>query len=130
MQKKFYAVKIGKNPGIYETWSECQSQINGVSGAIYKGFSTRQEAQDFIGDKNSESKQEVKHTEAVAYVDGSFDENTNMFSCGVVFFYHEKEYHFYKKFDDIELAEMNNVAGEIKGAELAIAKREEAHYGE
>lgn len=120
MTKKFYAVKIGKTPGIYETWSECQSQINGVSGAVYKGFSTRQEALAFIDDTNIKSKQKVYHAEAVAYVDGSFDENTNMFSCGVVFFYQGKEYHFSKKFDDIELAEMNNVAGEIKGAELAM----------
>ena len=29
MAKKFYAVKIGKNPGIYETWEECQNQISG-----------------------------------------------------------------------------------------------------
>lgn len=38
MAKKFYAVKVGKKPGIYETWAECQSQISGFSGAIYRGF--------------------------------------------------------------------------------------------
>ena len=41
MAKKFYAVKIGKTPGIYETWSECQKQISGYSGAVYKGFATK-----------------------------------------------------------------------------------------
>ena len=53
MAKKFYAVKVGKKPGIYETWAECQSQISGFSGAIYRGFSTQEEAMVFL--KNTET---------------------------------------------------------------------------
>ena len=49
MAKKFYAVKIGKTPGVYETWAECQNQINGFSGAVYKGFATKEEAIAFVG---------------------------------------------------------------------------------
>lgn len=37
-KKKYYAVKIGIKPGIYETWAECELQIKGVSGAKYKSF--------------------------------------------------------------------------------------------
>lgn len=83
MAKKFYAVKIGKTPGVYETWTECQNQINGVSGAIYKGFTTKEEALAFVGGDNI--KQQGK-TLAVAYVDGSYDSITNAFSYGIVFF--------------------------------------------
>lgn len=121
MKKKFYAVKIGKTPGIYETWEECQNQIMGFSGAVYKGFATREEAQEFI-DVNSEERMEVKQekTEAAAYVDGSYDPTTNTFSYGMVFFYGGKELHFSEKYSGDEQAEMNNVAGEIKGAEAAI----------
>lgn len=117
MAKKFYAVKIGKTPGVYETWTECQNQINGVSGAIYKGFTTKEEALAFVGGNNI--KQQGK-TQAVAYVDGSYDLITNAFSYGIVFFYDGQEQHFSKKFMDNDLAEMHNVAGEIKGAEAAI----------
>ena len=53
MAKKFYAVKIGKTPGIYETWAECQNQIHGFSGAVYKGFATKEEAVEFL--ENSKS---------------------------------------------------------------------------
>lgn len=119
MGRKFYAVKVGKKPGVYETWADCQSQISGFSGAVYKGFATKEEAMAFVGE--GENKQEkYEDTQAVAYVDGSYDSVTNAFSYGVVFFYNGQEMHFSKKIIDDDLAEMNNVAGEIKGAEAAI----------
>lgn len=119
MAKKYYAVKIGKTPGVYETWTECQSEINGFSGAVYKGFATKEEAMAFVGEGGAKQK-ELKETQAVAYVDGSYDAITNAFSYGIVFFYNGQELHFSKKYVDNDLAEMNNVAGEIKGAEAAI----------
>ncbi len=119
MAKNFYAVKTGKIPGIYETWAECQEQINGFSGAVFKGFMTREEADAFIktgnGDKNKPEK-----VHSIAYVDGSYDSHTNVFSYGMVLFYKEQEIHFSKKYEHNNLAEMKNVAGEIKGAEAAI----------
>ena len=57
MAKKFYAVKIGKTPGVYETWAECQNQINGFFGAVYKGFSTKEDAMAFVN--GNSGKQEV-----------------------------------------------------------------------
>lgn len=35
-EQKFYAVKEGKVPGIYETWNECLSQVRGHKGALCK----------------------------------------------------------------------------------------------
>ena len=119
MGKKFYAVKIGKTPGVYETWADCQNQISGFSGAVYKGFATREEAIAFV-DKGENKQERYEDTQAVAYVDGSYDSITNAFSYGIVFFYNGQELHFSKKLIDNDLAEMNNVAGEIKGAEAAM----------
>lgn len=48
-QKKYYAVKIGKIPGIYGSWAECQEQISGFPGAVYKGFALKEEAEEFLG---------------------------------------------------------------------------------
>ena len=42
--KKYYAVKIGRTPGIYLSWADCKAQVNGYPGAIYKGFETKEEA--------------------------------------------------------------------------------------
>lgn len=47
-KKKYYAVKVGKTPGIYLTWEDCKSQVDGVSGAVYKSFPTLAEAEAYI----------------------------------------------------------------------------------
>lgn len=120
MAKKFYAVKVGKKIGIYDTWAECQKQINGYSGAVFKGFATKEEAQAFLGETQKETEKITEETEAVAYVDGSYDVGTHTFSYGMVFFYQGKEMHFSQKYSENDLAEMRNVAGEIKGAEAAM----------
>lgn len=125
MAKKFYAVKKGVKPGIYESWNECQSQINGYSGAVYKSFNTYNDAIKYIEEDVDKKSLDTLNTEtpktlAIAYVDGSYDAATKRFSCGVVFFYDGKEEHFSEVFCNDSLSEMNNVAGEIKGSELAI----------
>ncbi|MBQ4213163.1 MAG: viroplasmin family protein, partial [Selenomonas sp.] len=48
MAKKFYAVKRGRTPGIFESWAETCKQVIGFSGAIYKGFYTREDAEKFL----------------------------------------------------------------------------------
>ena len=45
MKKKFYVVWNGLNPGIYPSWDECQAQIKGVKGAVYKSFDSKEEAE-------------------------------------------------------------------------------------
>ncbi|XP_058814866.1 ribonuclease H1 [Topomyia yanbarensis] len=44
----FYAVAKGRIVGVYETWPDCQRQVNGFTGAKYKKFPTRQQAETFI----------------------------------------------------------------------------------
>lgn len=45
----FYAVKQGRSPGIYRSWAECESQVKGFPGAVYKKFPTVSEAETFVG---------------------------------------------------------------------------------
>lgn len=122
--KKYYAVRKGLTPGIYTSWGECQQNINGFSGAEYKGFSTKEEAEAFINNTNLSEEDTVKRiysdSEAVAYVDGCFNTSTNEYSCGVVIFFDGGEEHLSQKFNDPNLATMRNVAGEIEGAKRAI----------
>lgn len=48
MAKKYYAVKVGRHPGIYTTWGECKKNVHGYPGAKFKGFQTKEEAEEFI----------------------------------------------------------------------------------
>ena len=47
-QKKVYAVKRGRTTGLFATWDECKKQVDGFAGAVYKGFTSAQEAQVWL----------------------------------------------------------------------------------
>ncbi len=126
MAKKYYAVKAGHKPGIYETWGECEKQVKGFSGASYKSFLTKAEAEGFMGLSTSNSaidnKGELKKekSEAVAYVDGSYENSVKLFSYGLVMFAKGEELHFAEQYNTPNLVEMRNVAGELMGARKAM----------
>ncbi|KAM8713027.1 hypothetical protein ACLKA7_013356 [Drosophila subpalustris] len=44
----FYAVAKGRRVGIYATWAQCEEQVKGFKGAVYKKFNNRMEAEHFI----------------------------------------------------------------------------------
>ena len=37
-RRKFYVVWEGQNPGIYDTWEECEAQVKNYPGARYKAY--------------------------------------------------------------------------------------------
>ncbi|MBD5233325.1 MAG: ribonuclease H [Bacteroidales bacterium] len=43
-KNKYYVVWVGNAPGVYDSWAECQLQINGFPGARYKSYPDRDEA--------------------------------------------------------------------------------------
>lgn len=45
--KKYYVVKVGYNPGYYTNFADAQLQIQGYSGAQWRGFNNRQDAIDY-----------------------------------------------------------------------------------
>lgn len=141
MAKKYYAVKVGKTTGIFETWEECKASVDGYPGALYKSFKNLADAHGYMGwsgkqmslfnmdsfdtnDTTPIQNEEAPDTDipfsnsvkAVAYVDGSFNSSTNVFGYGVVMFHNGEELHLSNSFDDEEMASMRNVAGEIYGS--------------
>lgn len=129
--KKYYAVKVGRETGIFASWDVCKAQVQGYSGAVYKGFATLEEAQAFLsgtGDRilceAADAVQDftqLSDGEMAAYVDGSFLLEQRRYAFGAVIFYNGQEYRFSGSDNDIDLADMRNVAGEIMGAERAFA---------
>lgn len=120
MAKKYYAVRAGRKTGIFETWDECRAQTTGFKGASFKSFPTLGEAEAYMQGADSLASAPEGGDGAVAYVDGSYHAGTHEFSCGAVLFLSNEEQHFSQKFDDPQLAQMHNVAGEIKGAETVM----------
>ncbi|NTV15124.1 MAG: ribonuclease HI [Desulfobulbaceae bacterium] len=46
--KKFYAIAVGRHPGIYDNWPLAHAQVMGFPGARYKGFPSRSEAEAWL----------------------------------------------------------------------------------
>lgn len=115
---KYYAVRIGRNPGIYHTWDECKRETMGFKGASFKKFSTREDAEAFINEVEEEKKESSEKDELVVYVDGSYRNKDKSHSYGVYMFNDEEEYTYSKRF--FKDSEMRNVSGEIKGAMRAM----------
>lgn len=149
-KKKYYAVRVGKTPGVYLTWEACKEQVDGYTGALHKSFSSMEEAQEYVNggtelpasatggwpggdssqreggspDKGCSPVESVSpgRGEAVAYVDGSYNAETRDYSCGVVLLLGNEEIRIAQKGENPDLASMRNVAGEILGAEAAMKK--------
>ena len=134
-KKKFYAVKVGRVPGIYSTWDECKLQVDGYPNSEYKGFARLSEAESFVGTEVLESMKLnpdiYAHEENAstpleggyavkAYVDGSYDVATGNYASGAVILLDGKTVELSKLYTDDAGGKLRNVAGEIKGAELAI----------
>lgn len=114
---KYYAVKKGRNPGIYTSWDSCLKEVKGFSGAVYKSFKTKEDAINFMED--TEKKIEVDEDTVIAYVDGSFNLPEKIYGAGVVLIKDGNEECFKKSYSD-SFYTHRNVAGEVKASELAI----------
>lgn len=72
---KFYAVRAGLVPGVYESWAACSAQVTGFSGAVFKSFATRRDAEEFAAcapPAVAEPQPETPRTgPQVVYTDGS-----------------------------------------------------------
>ena len=124
MAGKFYAVKIGKTPGIYLTWDECKRMVAGYPGAVYKGFKTREEAEQFLGQGQQEQAfaGAEKEPKVYAFVDGSFNIATKVYGYGGFLQNGAERIVLQGSGTEEEMASMRNVAGEVLGSMAAIEK--------
>lgn len=94
-KSKFYAVAVGRKPGIYNKWfgeSGAKDQIMGFSNAIYKGFPTKKEAEKFLKENHQaddSAPNKTKRTPStkpnvIIYTDGGCINNPGPGGYGVV----------------------------------------------
>lgn len=145
-KKKYYAVRCGVKPGIYETWAECEAQTKGFSGAQFQSFSSMIEAEKYmIGEqnvitepKNSEGKASTEQIndeveeelrglsedEVIAFVDGSYNSTEQKSGFGVIIIDNKGiQTPLYKAFTkqlSADFLELRNVAAELEGVKEAI----------
>lgn len=47
----YYAVAKGRKVGIFGNWAQCEEQVKGFKGAVYKKFKIKRDAEQFLGTK-------------------------------------------------------------------------------
>ena len=122
---KVYAVKKGRETGLFQTWAECEKQVKGFKGALYQSFMNEEDAYHYLKDLN-----EVKNSFGlIAYVDGSYNQKTKEYGYGCILIDGQKVIQtFYGKGTHPNYVSMRNVAGEIAGAHMAIQYAIEHQY--
>lgn len=131
-KKKYYAVRAGKVPGIYDSWDECKRMIDGYSNAEYKAFAIKEDAISFLnGDSKGETPKEIAKAidSVIAYVDGSYSESMKKYSYGCILILPNGE--MLRKSgagDDPKALAVRNIAGELLGAMYAVKTASELGY--
>ena len=75
---KYYAVKVGRQPGIYLDWDSCKEQVNGFKGAKHKSFKTIKEANEYLfSNEYLESIETVDSIETSNFVNNAENKNKN-----------------------------------------------------
>ncbi|KAG5358862.1 Ribonuclease H [Yarrowia sp. C11] len=57
---KFFAVRKGYQPGIYNSWNECQEQVLGFPSNEHRSFTSRKDAEDYMNGKQFPSNSQIK----------------------------------------------------------------------
>lgn len=131
---KYYVVRKGKKPGIYFTWSECQENIKGYSGAEFKSFTNETEAIAYCeGVELPKAQSKIipvtKVNECNVFINGFYDINRKVSSIAILLETFNKNYVFYGSFyikeEDIK---GSNITSEIVAAYLGLKIAVERNY--
>ena len=122
---KFYAVRRGRTPGVFDNWDACRKQVFKFPGAEYKAFPTREEAIAFVSLTASTLKTTKKASDVSSdsptsiWVDGScFPQSDGSLRIGWGLLIKQDSEEVYRaKGNDVPLEAVahRNVAGEILG---------------
>lgn len=113
----FYAVKKGRETGIFSTWGECEKQVKGFKGAKYKKFKSEAQAKKYLGETNKKPVVDINKG-YVFYVDGSYSEEKNQAGWGLAILKEGEMIDALKgiiREDDLDLGQ-RNIVGELIGA--------------
>lgn len=43
-----YAVAVGRRCGVYDSWTKCKEAVAGFTGAVWRGFQSRHDAEQWL----------------------------------------------------------------------------------
>lgn len=121
-KQKYYAVKEGKQTGIFTSWSECEAQVKGYKSAKYKSFPSFEDAEDYLNG----TEKELELSYPYAFTDGSYNPATDTPGYGGFLVLADgREFEISGTISDPDAKASHNIASECMGAmkAAALAKR-------
>ena len=117
-KNKIYAVKKGHTIGLFYSWDDCKSAVEGFAGAVYKSFESEEEARAFLEDvdivKNDDVLPRLNAGKVVAFTDGSFDADKKAYGSGACIFAPNDIYvELCNSGKNEKYIDLRNIAGEI-----------------
>lgn len=127
-KEKFYVVKKGNKVGVFNNWNECKIAVDGFSGAEYKAFSSKQDAEAYFNNEdvkekniNKVKKHAAENNQLVCFIDGSYNDSSKRYSFGCILITPNGD--VIKESgsgEDAEAVIIRNVAGELQGVIFAL----------
>jgi ribonuclease HI len=118
MKRKFYAVRAGKETGIFSSWEECKVLVYGFAGAEFKSFTNKQSAEHYMKyGRKCENENNAPAEGIAAYVDGSFRDGVSSYGCVIL-----KDGVVVEELSgsDDSFPESRNIYGEVLGVQKAV----------
>lgn len=138
---KFYAVRVGRVPGVYQTWDEAKEQVDKFPGAEHCRCNSMEDALEFVNGSSTPHKLKqagkqaapptpsVPHREgkhADVFTDGSYNKDTQDCGYGIYIDDGEKKQIIVGRFKSRHNGW--NAEGEVAGAETALSALIDAGY--
>lgn len=113
----FYAVRKGFRTGVVSTWDECQNMVKGFSGAEFKKFKTKEEAQGYLDGTDFTSSRvtivKPQDNELHLYCDGSYKDGVASF--GLFAEDAQRDWRLFGLVLNNNYTSMRNISGEVAG---------------
>lgn len=121
-EKKIYVIKKGRKTGKFNSWDECKKYVIGFKGAIYKSFTSEEEADKYLNLELGEEFDPSKLPDTYAFTDGSFNRKNKTYGYGGFLIHKDKKYILKGSRKEEDMVSMRNASGEILGARAAVEK--------
>lgn len=112
---RYYAVKAGREPGIYTTWADCLAQTYKHPGALFKAFDDLQEAETYLQEAEPGAAP-INDALPYAYIDGSYSPSRNIYAYGGYISAEGRYYIIQGTGSNPDFLPERNIAGEVLGA--------------
>ncbi len=126
---KYYAVRTGRQTGIFTSWEQCKQSVSSFSGAAYKSFASLADAEAFLAGTvtntashadtgfNPDIQADLADGYIVSFCDGSFSDSAQAYAFGVIIIDLEGQEHTFNGTDNTPMfLSARNVSGEVFGA--------------